>query len=144
MNTSKTFTTLLTLALAALAIGTMAAAADNKPATAATGIRSVFVLPSSTKEGRDPFFPESTRVADALAQAAATKPVDITTLTVRGISGTSGHLLAIINNHTFAVGEEADMQTSSGRTHVRCVEIHTDSVLVEINGQMRRLGFDTQ
>jgi len=53
-------------------------------------------------------------------------------------------LLAIINNHTFAVGDEGDVLTTSGRVSLRCLEIHPDYVIVEINGQIHRINMDDQ
>jgi hypothetical protein len=143
VNTSKTFPCLLALLVAA--VGTLPAIADNnQPASGSHQIRSVFNLPSSSKDGRDPFYPESTRVMDDLQRANASKTVELTSLKVPGISGTPGHLLAIINNHTFAIGDEGDVLTASGRVHLRCIDIHPDSVLVEINGQMHRINLEAQ
>ncbi len=117
-------------------------AQNTNPPTGSAQIQSVFIMPTSSKDGRDPFFPESTRTVDAMA--AASHIVEITSLKVPGISGTPGHLLAIINNHTFAVGDEGDVLTTSGRVSLRCLEIHTDYVIVEINGQIHRLNLDDQ
>jgi hypothetical protein len=100
-------------------------------------VRSVFKIPINVREGRDPFFPESMRVfqaAEALNHAA-----EITVLTVKGYSVSQGNPLVIINNHTFATGDEGDVLTPRGRVHVRCVEIHPNVVIVEINGQQREL-----
>lgn len=101
-------------------------------------IQSVFIQPANPKEGRDPFFPDSIRPYE---NAAATKPktADITSLVLRGFSGTVDHRLVIINNHTFAAGDEGDVITSNGRVHLRCMEIGTDAVVVEIGGQYHKL-----
>lgn len=101
-------------------------------------IRSVFTLPSNPNEGRDPFFPESTRPYEA-AVIASPRTADITSLVVKGFSGTMDHRLVIINNHTFATGDEGDVTTSAGRIHLRCIEIGTNDVLVEVGGQYHRL-----
>jgi hypothetical protein len=143
MNTSKTFLWLAMIGFSAA--GSMTVSADNKASTAAPAsyqVRSIFILPGSNKDGHDPFFPESTRVVDDVR--AASKTVEITSLKVPGISGTPGHLLAIINNHTFEVGDEGDVLTSSGRVHLRCIDIRADSVLVEINGQTHRINLEAQ
>jgi len=117
--------------------------ADGKALTTGSGqIKSVFAMPANPKDGRDPFFPESTRVIDA--EVAASHTVEITSLRVPGISGPPGHLLAIINTHTFAAGEEGDVKTASGPVHIRCLEIQASSVLVEINGQVHRINVDEQ
>ena len=119
----------------------MALAIHAAPATQSVEtnvIRSVFILPSNPREGRDPFFPDSTRPYE---QAAAANPrvSDITSLVLRGFSGPLDHRLVIINNHTFATGDEGDVVTSVGRLHLRCVEIKTNSVVIEVGGQRHEL-----
>jgi hypothetical protein len=103
--------------------------------------RSVFVIPSNPKEGCDPFYPDSNRLFESIA----TQPkhgFDATSLVFRGISGSAAHPFAIINNHTFAAGEEGDVLTAQGvRVHLRCIEIKRNSVLVESGGQRQELTF---
>ncbi len=130
------------LALAVLMARTATVRADNTTSTGAGQIQSVFIMPANAKDGRDPFYPESTRTI--VAAAAASHTVEITSLKVPGISGTPGHLLAIINNHTFAVGDEGEVLTPSGRVSLRCLDIQADFVLVEINGQIHRINLDPQ
>lgn len=103
-------------------------------------VQSVFILPASPKEGRDPFFPDSIRPYES---AAVSKPktADISSLVLRGFSGSVDHRLVIINNHTFATGDEGDVITSNGRIHLRCVEIETNAVVVEIGGQFHKLSY---
>jgi len=113
-----------------------AAPADKSDKT--NDVRSVFILPANPGEGRDPFFPDSIRPYENAA-AASPKTADITSLVVRGFSGTVSRRLVIINNHTFAIGDEGDVTTSSGRIHLRCIEIGTDSVVVEVGGQYHKL-----
>jgi hypothetical protein len=124
-----------------LAGGTMVEA-DDIATNSPEQIQSVFILPANAKEGRDPFYPESTRTIEAAAAASHT--VEITDLKVPGISGTPGHLLAIINNHTFGVGDEGDVLTPNGRVNLRCLDIQPDFVLVEINGQVHRINLESQ
>ena len=133
----------LLLAVAAAMSWPARVQADSKvPASPPVTIPSVFTVPSNPKEGRDPFFPESTHAIESVA--AASRTVEITTLKVFGISGTPGHLLAIINNHTFGVGEEGDVKTTAGTVHIRCLGIQTSSVVIEINGQAHRLTVEPQ
>lgn len=144
MNIVKSFKrqSLLLILTASIILIATAKAADKSPATPAepAQIRSVFVLPASPKDGRDPFFPESTRVYDAMMAVSQTnKTVEVTSLKVPGISGTPGHLFAIINNHTFAEGDEGDVLTTSGKLHLRCIKIEEGHVTVEVNGQNHRL-----
>jgi len=100
--------------------------------------RSIFVLPAKPEEGRDPFFPKSSRPYEA-AVTATNQNVEITALVVRGISGTPDHRLVIINTHTFATGDDADVLTGQGRIHVRCIEIKPRSVIIEVRGQRHEL-----
>lgn len=99
---------------------------------------SVFIIPDTPKEGKDPFFPLSTRLRASTVVAStkhsAAPPVD---LDLKGISGAADHRLAIINNRTFAVGEEGEVTYGSGRIRITCEEIKDDSVRVLVNGQER-------
>ena len=138
MKRAKNILWLLTLTVAS---PSLALAAKESPAPAPQSL-SVFEIPISVRDGRDPFFPESTRTSDAAAAAAAASTIhtaDVTSVKVLGISGTPGHLLAILNNHTFAVGEDGDVTTDSGRLHLRCIDIQHDTVTVEVNGRIHRI-----
>jgi hypothetical protein len=100
--------------------------------------RSAFVMPKTLNEGRDPFYPSSTRVI------AMTQPVKKTiagpaTLELKGISGTADRPLAIINNQTMAVGEELDVTTPQGRVKVMCLAIDGTKVKIKAQGQTREL-----
>jgi hypothetical protein len=128
---------------ASLSIGcAMVLAANAAPANQSDKTngapRSVFILPSNPKEGRDPFFPDSTRPYE-IAAAANPQVADITSLVLRGFSGLMDHRLVIINNHTFSAGDEGDVITSTGRIHLTCIEIKTNSVVIEVGGQRREL-----
>ena len=100
--------------------------------------RSVFTMPSNPKDGCDPFFPDSARPYEAAA-AANPRVADITSLVLRGFSGSMGLRLVIINNHTFGVGDEGDVITSAGRLHISCIEIKTNSVVIAVGGQRHEL-----
>lgn len=140
MKTTKT--TLYLLALSVSWIGAITVHAEDKTTETASQFRSIFIVPTSNKEGRDPFFPESTRW---LPVAAPTKHApEFTSLKVYGISGSPEHLLAIINNHTFAAGDEGDVLSDSGKIHLRCIEIQANAVIVEVNGQLHRINLETQ
>ena len=109
-----------------------------KPAAAKPApVRSVFVMPASVRDGRDPFFPESARpYEDAVATKRA---VDVTSFTVKGLSVERGRAMVIINNHTFSVGDEGDVITTSGRVHIRLAAIRTGVAVIEVNGARREL-----
>ena len=90
-------------------------------------------MPANPQEGRDPFFPTSTR---PYAEIVSKNPVgDLSSIVVRGGSGQ----LVIINNHTFGVGDEGDIITPHGRIHIRCVEIKDKMVVIESGGQRHEL-----
>ena len=139
--------------LLAVALPGLAAQTKAKPAKAAapapTNVppalveipKSVFDVPANPQEGKDPFFPLSTRlfaspVAKTNGQAAPKLVVD---LKLKGFSGTADHPLAIINNRTFGIDEEGSVSTAAGRVTIRCVEIKPDSVVVQVGGQQRIL-----
>jgi hypothetical protein len=110
------------------------AAPVAQPAPPEVVSRSVFVVPANPQEGRDPFFPNSTRPYEAVS---ATQPHigDVSLLILRGISGPPDHRLAIINKYTFGVGDEETIVTPQGPIRVRCVEIKDSSVVIESGGQ---------
>jgi hypothetical protein len=129
----------LLIALAAANATVLGQSAKN-PIDKPVVVHSTFVMPTDPQEGRDPFYPESSRpYANAMAHV-----VPITTLAIRGFSGTPENRMVIINNHTFGVGDEGDVLTPGGRVHVRCLEINADSVVIEANNQRRELSFSTQ
>jgi hypothetical protein len=102
--------------------------------------RSIFTQPANFQEGRDPFFPASTRpYASAVVASAPT--TDLSSLVCQGTSGTTDHRLAIVNNVTFGVGDSADVITPHGRIRIHCVEIADGSVLIESGGQRQTLRY---
>jgi hypothetical protein len=116
-------------------------AAGAEPATQPDSValpHSVFTIPSDFKEGRDPFFPDSDRPYAAVA-AANPRVADVTSLVLKGFSGALDQRLVIINNHTFAAGDEGDVITAAGRIHLTCIEIKTNSVVIEVGGQRHEL-----
>ena len=50
------------------------------------------------------------------------------------INGLPDHPLAVINDQTFAPGEEGDLKLKGRTVHLRCLEIHEQSVLAQIQG----------
>jgi hypothetical protein len=133
----KTFATLFfALTVAAVAADkTDAPAAKPAPAKPASVVaaRSVFTQPASVRDGRDPFFPESTRIFETI-QAATVHVVEINNLTVKGYSIVRGRPMVIINNHSFMAGDEGDVLVTGGRAHLRCLQILSSKVIVEVNG----------
>ena len=117
-----------------------APATPSQPAKT-NSVRSVFILPANPREGRDPFFPQSNRPYEA-AMTATNITVEATALVVKGVSGASDHRLVIINNHTFAAGDTADVITDQGKIRIHCVEIKSHSVVIDIRGQYHELPFE--
>jgi len=105
--------------------------------------RSLFTVPADSRAGRDPFFPDSTRPYEAVA-AANPRVADVTSLVLKGFSGSLNNRLVIINNHTFAAGDEGDVTTPVGRIHLTCIEIKTNSVVIEVGGQRHELFYANQ
>ena len=103
--------------------------------------RSVFIVPTDPKQGRDPFFPESQRFQSASStNNVQPAPAGSTAaLLLQGISGTSERRLAIVNGHTLAEGEETEVSVNGARLRFRCLEIKTDSVVIEIGTERREL-----
>ena len=111
------------------------------PAPPAEPPKSTFVVPGSPRDGRDPFFPLSTRMhkVEVVQTRAPAAVVAVADVKFNGVSGSSEHRLAILNNRTFAIGEEAEIMTNVGRQRVRCLEINEDSVIIEVGGCRREL-----
>jgi hypothetical protein len=106
--------------------------------------KSVFVVPATSQDGKDPFFPQSTRLRPAKPVTAAKLPPRVPDLELKGISGTPDRLMAIINNRTFERGEEGEVAWNGGRVRVTCVDIKPNSVRVSVNGQERVLNLHTR
>jgi hypothetical protein len=113
-------------------------AAAEPQANTTNVIHSVFVFPSDPRQGRDPFFPNSNRPYK-VAVATTSRSQEVSSLVIKGFSGSADHRLVIINNHTFAPGDEGDVITSGGRIHLSCIEIKTNSVVIEVGGERHEL-----
>jgi len=150
----RTWTLRLTVALLGLAFAAAAAqgpAASAGRAQAATKAapsepeppKSVFGNSGNSPQGKDPFFPQSTRRLPAPPQVVSHGTTNQTALVVelelKGISGAANRRLAIINNRTFETGEEGEVASTLGLLRITCKEIKDDSVRVLINGQERIL-----
>jgi hypothetical protein len=111
------------------------------PAIDTNTFRAVFDMPANPQEGRDPFYPKSMRpYENAVQRITNAAPIAIVAdLKLKALSGTPDHRLALVNNHTFETGEEADVTTSTGRLKIRCLEIDTDSVVVQVGSERREL-----
>jgi hypothetical protein len=108
-------------------------------------VKSVFVMPNDPKEGRDPFYPNSSRPYES---SPGSKTVDsslLNTLKVKSIiDGGDGRVFAIIENHTFAPGDEGTIIDDDGRRMtIRCLGINSKAgtVIVESAGARATLLF---
>ena len=143
-NFRKNTMAVLLLILSATALAVIAAPVAQADKTdKAKTTRSIFILPSNSREGCDPFFPKSNRPYE-MAAAANTRTGNITSLVLKGFSGSQNHRLVIINNHTFAAGDTGDVITSDGRVHLRCIEIKTNSAVIEVGGQRYELTYSNK
>jgi len=126
--------------LCAVAVVMPAVAGDTNqpPAAIPSAPLSVFKQPITPKEGRDPFFPNSMRMFASLV-VPPSKTKDLSSLVIRGKSGTSDRPLVIINDVTFAEGDDRDVITPDGRINIHCYKILGDVVVVEANGQQHQL-----
>jgi hypothetical protein len=139
----------LSLAFASLATqtrtnapATVSLAATNAAPVQAEIPKSVFLIPATPQEGKDPFFPRSMRLFASVVVMSNVQPLvtpPAVELRLNGISGTADRRLAIINNQTFETNEEGEVPTNPGRARIRCLEIKTDSAVVQIGSEQRVL-----
>jgi len=120
-----------------------ASAGATNAATAEPEIpRSVFIQPTSEKEGRDPFFPNRKAIYVVATVKSSTNTMSFTgDLKVSGISGTRERPLCVINNTVLAPGDETDVPTPSGKIRVLCLAIQDDTVTISVNGVRQELRF---
>ncbi|HTR43160.1 MAG TPA: hypothetical protein VMH87_16215 [Pseudomonadales bacterium] len=108
------------------------------PADTNAPVQSVFTMPSTPSEGRDPFFPDSMRpYEDSMVKVK--RPVELTSLQIKGFSQIGEQRYVIINNHTFGAGDEGDVITPDGRIHIKCLSVGIDTVMVESGGAQHLL-----
>jgi hypothetical protein len=116
----------------------------NETAATNTIPKSVFAIPASKTDGCDPFFPNSTRLwgGPLIPQATTAKQPKATgldCLVLKGLSGPEDNRLAMINGRTMARGEDAEINTDCGRLLVHCVDISSNSAVIEVSGERREL-----
>jgi hypothetical protein len=128
-----------------IASGAQGAQTPQKPSASETPnyeqhlVKSVFI--NNAGVGKDPFFPTSTRRGASRGPVISEGPV-VPLLSLKGISGPKNHRLAIINNRTFEVGEEAELKFGGQSLRIRCIEIRDDGVTINVNGQNQKLLLD--
>jgi hypothetical protein len=66
-------------------------------------------------------------------------PNDISSLVLDGITSPP-KLTAMINGRTFELREEGEVKSSAGgRVWIKCIEIKSDSIIIEVKGQRHEL-----
>lgn len=135
----------LAMTLAFLVAGSVCAEAATPtpaaaPATPAAD-PSISVFVDDPNFGRDPFFPKSQRRkrTAVVEDTNVVTTVQVDDLVLKGLSGSPGRRLAIINNYTFEAGEEYVLRMANGPVKVRCIEIRDRSVVISINGVTKEL-----
>jgi hypothetical protein len=144
IQNAKKLSWVMVVASVLLSIKSVAAPAARTPAPAAAAApqepqqnKSVFV--DRPNFGRDPFFPNSSRRGTIVQDTVIEPAANFNNIVLKGISGTAEKRLAIINNKTIGVGEEADLRIGGHLTKVKCVEVREKSVVISINGVTREL-----
>ncbi len=104
----------------------------------------VAVFDNIPTQGKDPFFPNSTRRAPIVKVAAPVAVVqsapvnNASLLTLRGISGSASKRIALINNLTFVAGEEGKVRIPTGQLKLRVIEVKDSSAIIQIDGETIR------
>ena len=100
--------------------------------------QSVFAIPTSPHEGRNPFFPQSV-VAAPVIPPRGNAALDFSSIVLNGITSPPKRT-AMINGRTFEAGEEGEVKLAGGgKAMIKCEEIRADSAVIIINGQRREL-----
>jgi len=112
--------------------GTNSAAGTNFCAVELPIPAALFELAS--KPTKDPFFPLSLRQPIPVVTNSA-PAFSASAFALKGLSGSTGHRLALINNRTLAAGEDNEVTAASGKVKIHCVEIRENSVIIQVDGQ---------
>jgi hypothetical protein len=123
------------------------AASSKAPATGRSAVptftpveipQSVFVVPASTKDGRNPFFPQSVTAAP-VSKPKEGVTIDLSGFVLNGITSPPKRT-AMINGRTFEPGEEGEVKLPSGaKVMIKCEEIKSESTIIAVNGLRREL-----
>jgi len=127
--------TALTVFLTLSHVG-FAAKAPDSTATSAGARTGSPAIPQSVfdyRGGKDPFFPN--RLLNPVAAEPAKKEI----MVLKGITGSSGRRVALINDRTFAKGEAGEIRLGTNTFRIRVVDIKDRSVMIERAGQTNEL-----
>jgi hypothetical protein len=119
------------------------AKADEKPKASATNTNAVVaydiqpVFDDDPKKTKDPFFPKSNRRAGRVANGKATPEAPrMADLHLRGVIGSPGRFIAMINDKTFATGEKSQVAVGQGQyLVVKVNKIAERTVNVSVDGE---------
>jgi len=115
--------------------GWMQGAETNQLSSQIVIPQSVFVAEGAT--GRDPFFPNSTRLQAKVPDTTKGQPVREDFSRLLKLTGVTGGTrpIATINNLTFEVGEEQEVKVEGRKVKIRVLEIGEKSVRLSVEGQ---------
>jgi hypothetical protein len=132
---------LVSLLFASIALPVSRAADNNQPSSIvpAGAPKSEFL--DDPGNGKDPFFPKSTRrkVVVRTPDAAPPDPTVPDFVRLQGISFSAGRKLAIINNYTLGEGEEFTFKVNGQPIKIQCIEIKEKSVIVAVSGATKEI-----
>ncbi len=130
----------MVLSWPALSLAAQPPGAKSAPTNSAAVVeiaKSVFIIPSGPKEGRNPFFPRSKAEMPVVKSKEAV--VDTTSLVLNGLTGPPKRM-AMINGRTLEVGETAELKLRDGRKlAVECLEIRDDMAILKVGNERKEL-----
>ena len=153
------------LIVSALLLGTAAVLSAPAEKTAAgtpanaravdTMSQSVFVSPTNSTSGRDPFFPRSERPWKGLMRTApvSTGPVVVTPaaaevvyMAFSGSAETTCIATVTVNGigRTLKVGEYTEVISRGVTVKVRCISITEEKVVIEVDGERKEIALRTK
>jgi len=111
----------------------------ESPKSAVAIPQSVFVVPVTAREGRNPFFPNVPQPQVAQVHPEERKMADFSALVLNGLTGPPQRT-AMINGSTFVEGEAGSVKLPGGsRMAVQCEKINDDGVIVVVGSERREL-----
>ena len=113
---------------------------NSVPAVAEQEIpQSVFLIPVTPKDGRNPFFPESAQIVPQITKPKGDQFGD-QAFVLNGMTPSGPRRTAMINGRTFEIGESGEVRLPSGtKLLIKCEEIKVDSVIISVDGQRREI-----
>jgi len=105
--------------------------------------QSVFSVPPTPSEGRNPFFPQSTVQVVMITKITKENPIESFSFVLNGITSPPKRT-AMINGRTFEPGEEGEVRMpGGGKILIKCVEVKADTATIVVGGQKRELRLRT-